>query len=175
MIVVILVVIAVGFGFNKAMDALVYAPWAYGFLGRATLTGSWNGTMTAHNGTRYAVRLQLRRSPQALTDIQAPDIDGHVSWCAHGEPSATSALYGHADHSASNVRLYVLQPVHRRIGLRPGSFKGAWHGSTLVMGVLFEKYEGHNTYGSFPGELNSVPITLHKGGISAYQTTCAHL
>lgn len=168
---------ALGYGLNYALDALLYAPWAYGILGRSTLTGSWNGTLTTHSGVHYAVHLQLNRSHAALSSPHAPDIDGQVSWCATSISSTTSTVSGTSDRSASNVHLYVQQPARPYHGLRPSSFQGAWHGSTLVLDVLFERQNGHVYVfsRSIPDEYNAVPLTLHKGGFSAYQATCGHI
>lgn len=177
MLLTVPILFALAFGLNYAADALIFAPWAYGILGRATLTGSWNGALTTHSGVPYAVYLQLNRSHAALSSPRAPDIDGHVSWCAWGIPSTTSTVSGTADRSASNIRLDAHEPAHPHLGLRPSNFQGAWHGSTLVLHVLFEWYNGHAyvSSSSIPDEFNAVPLTLHKGGYRAYQAACARI
>lgn len=64
----LLVILAVGIGLAYGVDMLVTAPWAYGILGRSTLTGSWTGTVQARSGVRYAFHLQLEHS-RYFTDL----------------------------------------------------------------------------------------------------------
>ena len=170
-------IFVVGYALDQALNAFIFAPWAYGVLGRQTLTGDWNGTLRAHSGVSYAVHLELNRSSQALTGRLAPDIDGHVSWCTRSGGSTTSTLSGTSDRSASDVTLYVQEPPHPRPGLRPSRLQGAWHGTTLLLNVLFLFYDGHAYVmsNSFPDEHNAVSLTLHKSGYAVYRDACARL
>jgi hypothetical protein len=177
----LLVLAALALGIDYGADALLFAPWAYGILGRPTLTGGWDGTLRTLGGTQYAVYLQLNRSQSSrgtfLNSRGRADLDGHLSWCARGVPSATSRVYGTANRSASIVILEASAPPHPRPGLLPYEFRGAWHGSTLVLHVLFRVYNGHAYVYStaIPDEVRAVRLALQKRGYSAYQAACARI
>lgn len=178
----LIIVVALYLGFDYGSDALVYAPWAYGIFGRATLTGAWNGALTTPSGAQYAVYLQLNRSQSSRGSFLHSSrtgrayIDGHISWCARGVPSTTYAFSGTANRSASIVRMEAQSPPHPRAGLLPFTFQGAWHGSTLVLQARFRRYNGHAfVYTSTnPDDTRAVGITLHKNGHDAYLAACAH-
>jgi hypothetical protein len=174
----LVLLLALAYGVDKALDAFVFAPWAYGIFGRATLTGDWNGTLRTAGGTPYALYLQLDRSSRALAGPHSPDIDGHVSWCTRGAPSTTFAVHGTSDRSASNVTLGTEPPDHVPRGLFPSQFHGAWHGSTLVMQVQFALSNGHGgiiTSSAIPDLARAASVTLRKKGYDAFQAACAHL
>jgi hypothetical protein len=177
----IVLVIAVVFVVENGADYLLYAPWAYGYFGQPTLTGSWTGTMTAHSGVRYAVYLQLNRDRTRrgtpLNGFGKADIDGHVSWCARGIRNGTSTLFGHANRSASDVVLEIQDFSHLPAGLFPIRFQGAWHGSSLALHVVFYLSLGpaHGYSTGSPDTARPVPATLHKQGYSAFQAACARL
>jgi hypothetical protein len=174
---ILLVILAAAVGLDYGANAFLFAPWAYGIFGRATLTGSWNGTLKTHDGVPYAVRLQLSRSSQALSGRLAPDIQGKAAWCAPGIRITTSTVTGTADRSASNVRLNVSESGRPPRGLSPSQFQGAWHGSALVLHVLFQFYNGHAYVesASYPDEFHAVTLTLHKGGENAFRAACARI
>lgn len=173
----LIVVIAVVFVVENGGDYLLFAPWAYGWFGQPTLTGTWVGTMTTHSGVRYVVYLQLERdrnykgTPLNSRGGEA-DIDGHAAWCARGVPgTTTTTIFGSANRSASNMSLGTHMLLNPPPGPYPLYFRGAWHGTTLVLHVSYDIVRNH-AYGSAP---TPVPVTFHKRGYSAYQAACAHM
>lgn len=172
---------AVVFVVDYGGDYLLFAPWAYGFFGQPTLTGSWTGAMSTHRGVRYVVYLQLNRDRNrhgtALATRGQADIDGHASWCAHGIPNTTTTLFGYANRSASSIVLETNELRHPPPGLFPLDFRGAWHGSRLDLHVLFDLVQ-HHAYvysSSIPDEVHPVRLTLHKEGYRAFQSACTRL
>lgn len=178
--VVIALIIAAVFVVENGVDYLLYAPWAYGWFGQPTLTGTWEGTVQTNSGTPYALYLELsryrnRRNGTPYTTFGNADIDGHVFWCAPGIRNATSSLYGHANRSASSVVLETQNLSHLPVGLFPLRFEGAWHRSTLALGVMFNRSTGHGYISGGPSTGGPVRATLHKKGYSAYRSACAHI
>ena len=171
-------IVALAVAVFYAADALLYAPWAYGILG-PTLTGDWGGTVRTSGGTHYVLYLELNRKRTShgtpINTRGRANIDGHLSWCAPGMPNTTAGLYGSANRSASIVSFEVGAPAHPHPGLLPFQFRGAFHGSTLVLRVRFRLYRNHAYVYStaIPDEVKSVRLTLRKQGYSTYQAACA--
>jgi hypothetical protein len=165
------------------VDFVLFAPWAYDYFGRSTLTGNWIGHVTTPRGARYVVYLELHRyttsrgNPSRVRHGRAA-IDGAAWWCAHHIPSTTAPLYGSADRSASDVRLGVDDPEPLRAGLGPSTFRGVWHGSTLVVQVGFRRLNAQGaaiSSSTNPDDTQTVTMTLRKGQHNAYQSACARL
>jgi hypothetical protein len=171
----------VALGLDYGSDYLFFAPWAYGILGQPTLTGGWSGSLKTHSGVQYVIYLQLNRDRTSrgigLNTRGQADIDGQISWCAHGIPSTTSTLFGTANRSASVVRFEAGELRNPPPGLFPIHFQGAWHGSTLVLHVRFYLYQNHGYVYStaIPDEVRSVRLPLHKRDYSVYQAACARI
>lgn len=180
-VLILVIVGAVVLVLNYGLDYLLFAPWAYGYLGQPTLTGSWEGTLRTHSGVQYAFYMQINRDRtnrgKALNTRGRADIDGPISWCARGIPNTTSTLFGSANRSASNVRFEASEVRNPPPGLYPIGFRGAWHGSTLVLNVVFYLAQNHGyTFSTaIPDAVRPVRLTLHKRGYSSYQATCARI
>ena len=137
--------------------------------------------MTTHSGVRYAVYLELSRyrtdRGTPLTSFGQADIDGHISWCAHRIPNTRTNIFGHANRSASSVVLESSEVSKPPPGLFPIHLHGAWHGSTLVLNVLFYlvRNRGYVYSSAIPDDVRPVRLTLHKRGSSAFAAACAHV
>jgi hypothetical protein len=177
---IVALIIGALFFIENGVDYLLYAPWAYGWFGQPTLTGTWEGTVRADGGTPYVLYLQLdryrnRRNGTPYTTFGRADIGGHVSWCAPSIRNATSSLYGNANRSASSIVLETQNLSHLPAGLFPIRFQGAWHRTTLALGVLFNRSTGRGYITGGPNTVGPIRVTLHKKGYSAYQSACAHM
>lgn len=166
-------VCAVLFGLDYGAKALLFAPWAYGVLGRPTLTGGWTGILTAHEGARYAIYLRLDYNQ----DSKFTPLGGRLSWCTRGVPSTTATVAGNANWSGSDVKFTAYTPLHPHPGLQPSAFRGTWHGDTLVLRVELDLYQNHAYVMSsdLPDEVRPVLVTLQKRGYSVYQAACSRI
>lgn len=177
-ILLLVAILGVVFVVENGGDYLLTAPWAYGWFGQPTLTGSWEGTVRTHSGAQYALYLDLSRyriRGRPTETFGKADIAGHVNWCSRSIRGATSTLWGHANRSASDLVLETQSLSHLPVGPFPIRFEGGWHGSTLALRVTFYRSLGRGYTTDAFDSTHPVHLTMHKKGYRAFQAACTHV
>ena len=178
------------------VSAFLFAPWAIGLDGGATLTGTWVGPLRSKWGSEYHVYLDLDWvAPRGRTSRAG--LSGTARVCNRSGKEFRMEVRGDADRSASDVRIDVEARESRYRESLP--LRGAWHGDTLQLSAFTSPFGpegelrgGRSTVSSsttdqagrlvelYPTDLgpNQVPadsfpqVTLRKGGEAEYRAGC---
>ena len=129
---ILIVVVVLLFVFMKPIerysDALLYAPWAYGWDSRGNLTDDWTAVMP--NGSSLNITLARETDTDGMP-TPADDSDAHLvgtgRLCGVGE-TAVFTLQGSSNRSGSQVKLLFLQSE-----TAVGQLNGVWSGETLEL------------------------------------------
>lgn len=131
---------------ERASDALLYAPWAYGWDSRGDLTVAWTAVLPndRHLDLTLARALGTDGLPEP-TDTDAALV-GTAKICGQGVETAVFTLRGRSNRSGSRLRLaFSQEPVV------VGDLRGAWSGETMdLSGTLLNE---------------TVTLVLHKGSV----------
>lgn len=136
---ILVVVVVVLFAFMQPLerysDALLHAPWAYGWDSRGDLTDEWTAVLP--DGRALDITL-VRETDAAGMPTPADDSDARLvgagQMCGAGE-TAVFSLQGSSNRSGSQIKLLFLQSE-----TAVGQLNGNWSGATIdLSGSLFDE------------------------------------
>ena len=193
----LVIVLLLGFSMLLTpISALLFAPWAIGFDGRPTLTGTWVGPLRSKWGSEYFLHLDLGWEPPHGRTARAR-LTGDAWICNRAGKEFRLEVSGSADRAATDVRVDAEARDSRYRESLP--LHGAWNGDTLRLTAFTTPFgpEGElrgsrSTVSSittdasgrsvevYPADLrpDQVPgdsfpdVTLKKGGEADYRAGC---
>lgn len=181
------------------VSALLFAPWALGWDGNPTLTGTWVGPLRSQWGSAYHLYLQLDWKPPRGRTSRAGLI-GSATICTPDGKEHRMTVSGDADRAAQDVRIDLEARQSRYRESLP--LHGAWQGETIRLSAFTTAFgpDGELIGGRaivsrseigrdgqsvdvYPTDLrpDQVPadsfpdVTLHKGDEAAYHAGCQAL
>lgn len=120
---------------ERTSDALLYAPWAYGWDSRGNLTDDWTAELP--DGRSLDLILERETGPDGLptpADESDARLNGEGKLCGAGVETADLTLQGTSNRSGSKIRLQLLQ-----MPSAVGYLNGSWSGDSLnLSGSLFD-------------------------------------
>ncbi len=124
---VVVVLIAFQGAIERLADALLYAPWAYGWDSRGDLTDEWTGRLPDGRDLDIALVRELGADglPVPADDSDATMI-GAGRMCEGRETIERFSVAARSNRSGSRVRLTLAQPTGTR-----ASLNGRWSGDLL--------------------------------------------
>ncbi len=176
------VVLALGAVFVIGLDSL-YAPWAWGWAGRSTLTGEWVGTFRLPQGQRGAAYLNL--SHDLNKDFQGsrmgrnlPDLAGTARDCFRANAAQTYALSGGASTGGDDIGLGFSAQKPTVPSYAPQDLKGSWNGTDLTLAgtfVIILDTKGSTEIKSEPNQTQPTTIVFHKATPADFEKACQTL
>jgi len=135
---VLILVVVLLFAFMRPIerfaDALLHAPWAYGWDSRGDLTDDWTATLP--NGRSLDITLARELGEDGLptpADDSDASLVGSGRLCAESNTTVLFAVAGRSNRSGSRVRLTLEHPDGNSSGLN-----GRWTGDAIdLSGDLF--------------------------------------
>lgn len=121
---------------ERYSDALLHAPWAYGWDSRGNLTDAWTAVLP--DGRSLDVTLARETEPDGMP-TPADDSDarlvGSGQLCGGGMETAVFTLQGTSNRRGSRVRILFF------VGeTAVGELNGTWSGGTIALsGALFDQ------------------------------------
>ncbi len=176
------VVLALGVVFLIGLDSL-YAPWAWGWAGRPTLTGEWVGTFKLPEGQRGAAYLNLTHDlnkdfygSRILPTL--PPLAGAARDCFRESGIQTYALSGGASGGGDDVLLDFSAQKPTVPNYAPQTLKGSWNGSDLTLAgtfVIILDTKGSTMVKSEPNQTQPTTIVFHKASPADFVKACQTL
>jgi hypothetical protein len=160
------------------------APWSVGTGGRPTLTGTWEGQLSARRGARYRLFLDLRYSGrlQGAGTSDTPDnLEGTAHVCTPTGETWDYAVSGRADRAAENVQLRLTfgDPARSALDL---PLSGTWHGDRFAVEVTDNPFQPDGSFKPGPRVSSSedpddsfLPTTLEKADRTGFDNACRAL
>ncbi len=165
-----------------AFDSL-YAPWAWGWGGRPTLTGEWVGTFRLPQGQRGAAYLNL--SHDLNKDFQGsrigptlPPLAGTARDCFRANAIQTYVLSGGASTGGDDVALGFGTQNPTVPGYAPQDLKGSWNGTDLTLAgtfVIILDTKGSTETKNEPNQRQPTTIVFHKASQADFTQACQTL
>jgi hypothetical protein len=114
---------------ERYSDALIHAPWAYGWDSRGDLTDDWTAVLP--DGRSLDLTLARETGPDGLP-TPADDSDARLvgtgKLCSVGGETAVFSLAGSSNRRGSQIRLKLFQAE-----TVVGQLDGRWSGETLAL------------------------------------------
>ncbi|HUU35593.1 MAG TPA: hypothetical protein VMW48_16115 [Vicinamibacterales bacterium] len=135
-VLVVVLLFALNGRVERLADALLHAPWAYGWDPRGDLTDDWTGAVS--NGRALDLSLAREFGEDGLP-VPADDADatlvGAGRLCAAGRATLQFGVTGRSNRSGSRLRLSLQHPAGTISGLN-----GRWTGDAIELsGDLFSE------------------------------------
>jgi hypothetical protein len=122
---------------ERYSDALLHAPWAYGWDSRGNLTDDW--TTNLPNGQWLDITLARELGEDGLptpADDSDAALTGSGRLCADGDTIAQFSLVGFSNRHGSRLRLTLEQQETGDVS----GLSGSWSGDTIdLSGNLFNE------------------------------------
>ncbi len=176
------VILALGAVFLIGFDSL-YAPWAWGWGGRSTLTGEWVGTFQLPQGQRGAAYLNL--SHNLNKDFQGsriyrtlPPLAGTARDCFRANAIQTYTLSGGASGGGDDVELGFGAQKPTVPSYAPQDLKGSWNGTDLTLAgtfVIILDTKGSTEVKNEPNQRQPTTIVFHKATAADFEQACQAL
>ncbi len=174
--------LALGAALIIGFDSL-YAPWAWGWAGRPTLTGEWVGTFRLPEGQRGAAYLNLTHDLNH--DFQGsrifpslPPLAGTARDCFRASAIQNYTLSGGASTGGDDIVLGFGAQKPTVPGYAPQDLKGSWNGADLTLAgtfVIILDIKGSTMVKNEPNQTQPTTIVFHKATPSDFMQACQTL
>jgi hypothetical protein len=187
----ILAIGAVGlfaFGLEVIGDRIDRArfPWGYDAPGKATLAGTWVGTVTTGSGQKLGMLIDMRlapldyhrRRPPIIRTRRSTWLIGKVLTCTGPSRPNEYELDGDPeDNGASRFRLSMHPKADSLItdGLAPSHMKGRWGGNDsidLEISLHLRRGKSAISNSADPDTGRDTPATLNRGTEAQFTALC---
>jgi hypothetical protein len=170
-----------GSAFIVAFDSL-YAPWAWGWGGRPTLTGEWLAQFRLPSGQRGAAYLNMSHNPNddfggSRLGPNLPRLNGTAQGC-FASGIQNYSLNGEASGKGDNVILgfSAKKPTVPDYALH--ELKGKWDGTTLSLSGTFTRIldtQGSTQLKTEPNQTQPTTIVFSKADAAEFRKQCQSL